>query len=316
MDNLDKDPPRDQHSDSDDPHHSDLIEEGRLNVSADSPPDTDSYKTEPQAVLPPDNKDLAKHLATDQLNSSTMEVHHHGHVHEKKKWKEYVFQFFMLFLAVFCGFLAEYQLEHTIEHNREKQFMASLVKDLETDTAQLNNIKRIRISMTRRIDSALLFLVTHQGSTLPLRQFRNLNLGLRSFYQNSGTLDQLKNAGGLRLIRKRQIVDSISAYDQQIKRMVLRDKFETDKIYDYTTLSEKTFDGQMLAKIYVDTSFLQKIPPSLETPIAMKTEFLGELLSSLITCRASYQSNLLLQDAIKGRAERLIALIKKDYSLQ
>jgi hypothetical protein len=37
-----------------------------------------------------------------------MEVHHHGHVHEKKKWKEYLFQFFMLFLAVFCGFLAEY----------------------------------------------------------------------------------------------------------------------------------------------------------------------------------------------------------------
>jgi hypothetical protein len=27
----------------------------------------------------------------------------------------------MLFLAVFCGFLAEYQLEHKIEKNREKQ---------------------------------------------------------------------------------------------------------------------------------------------------------------------------------------------------
>ncbi len=27
-----------------------------------------------------------------------MEVHHHGHVHEKKKWKEYLFQFLMLFL--------------------------------------------------------------------------------------------------------------------------------------------------------------------------------------------------------------------------
>ena len=28
----------------------------------------------------------------------------------------------MLFLAVFCGFLAEYQLEHTIEHRKEKQY--------------------------------------------------------------------------------------------------------------------------------------------------------------------------------------------------
>ncbi|MFN2439395.1 MAG: hypothetical protein ABR503_09370 [Chitinophagaceae bacterium] len=38
-------------------------------------------------------------------NNSPMEVHHHGHVHDEKKWKEYIFQFLMLFLAVFCGFL-------------------------------------------------------------------------------------------------------------------------------------------------------------------------------------------------------------------
>jgi hypothetical protein len=30
--------------------------------------------------------------------ATDMEVHHHGHVHEKKKWKEYLFQFLMLFL--------------------------------------------------------------------------------------------------------------------------------------------------------------------------------------------------------------------------
>jgi hypothetical protein len=54
--------------------------------------------------------------------TESMEVHHHGHVHNQKKWKEYLFQFFMLFLAVLCGFLAEYQLEHTIEHQAEKEF--------------------------------------------------------------------------------------------------------------------------------------------------------------------------------------------------
>ncbi len=47
-------------------------------------------------------------LSDIESQTETMEVHHHGHVHEKKKWKEYLFQFFMLFLAVFCGFLAEY----------------------------------------------------------------------------------------------------------------------------------------------------------------------------------------------------------------
>ena len=50
-----------------------------------------------------------------------MEVHHHTHAtHGKKNWKSYFWEFLMLFLAVFCGFLAEYQLEHVIEHQREK----------------------------------------------------------------------------------------------------------------------------------------------------------------------------------------------------
>jgi hypothetical protein len=65
-----------------------------------------------------------------------MEAHHHTHT-ERKKWKHYVFEFFMLFLAVFCGFLAEYQLEHKIERDRERQFTASMTEDLKSDKVML-----------------------------------------------------------------------------------------------------------------------------------------------------------------------------------
>ena len=44
----------------------------------------------------------------------------------------------MLFLAVFCGFLAEYQLEHKIENNRERQYMQSMITDLNTDLANMS----------------------------------------------------------------------------------------------------------------------------------------------------------------------------------
>ena len=46
-----------------------------------------------------------------------MEVHQHTHT-PRKKWTHYLWEFLMLFLAVFCGFLAEYQLEHKIEKDR------------------------------------------------------------------------------------------------------------------------------------------------------------------------------------------------------
>ena len=67
-----------------------------------------------------------------------MEVHHHSHT-SRKKWTHYFWEFLMLFLAVFCGFLAEYQLEHKIEKNREKQFMLSMIGDLKEDSSLLNS---------------------------------------------------------------------------------------------------------------------------------------------------------------------------------
>ena len=59
-------------------------------------------------------------IPTEELETSNptqetqnMEVHHHAHdpaePHHKKNWKSYFWEFLMLFLAVFCGFLAEYQ---------------------------------------------------------------------------------------------------------------------------------------------------------------------------------------------------------------
>ena len=66
-----------------------------------------------------------------------MEVHAHTHT-ARKKWTHYFWEFLMLFLAVFCGFLAENQREHFVEHNREKQYMRSLMEDLETDTVELH----------------------------------------------------------------------------------------------------------------------------------------------------------------------------------
>ena len=43
-------------------------------------------------------------------------------------------------LAVFCGFLAEYQLEHLIEHQREKRYMKTMVEDLKKDAPLVGSV--------------------------------------------------------------------------------------------------------------------------------------------------------------------------------
>ena len=68
-----------------------------------------------------------------------MEVHAHTHT-ARKKWTHYFWEFLMLFLAVFCGFLAEYQLEHKIEKDRGKQYVISFFEDLKYDTLHLSAV--------------------------------------------------------------------------------------------------------------------------------------------------------------------------------
>ena len=67
-----------------------------------------------------------------------MEVHHHGHVHHASKWKEYAYQFLMLFIAVFCGGLAENERDRQAERAREAEYAYSMIEDLDQDIKNIN----------------------------------------------------------------------------------------------------------------------------------------------------------------------------------
>ena len=83
-----------------------------------------------------------------------MEVHSHTHT-ARKKWTHYFWEFMMLFLAVFCGFLAEYQLEHKIEKDREKQYLVSLVSDLKDDSHSIQDLITTERSRIKELDTLI-----------------------------------------------------------------------------------------------------------------------------------------------------------------
>ncbi len=70
-----------------------MNEEENINQSTDD--------SQPSAE---ENKNAAESLTDKNQPSTNMEVHHPHHVTHKKKWTEYLLEFFMLFLAVFLGF--------------------------------------------------------------------------------------------------------------------------------------------------------------------------------------------------------------------
>src|SRR5260221_2934179 len=149
-----------------------------------------------------------------------MEVH--GHTHSPgKKWTHYLWEFLMLFRAVFCGFLAENFREHQAERQREKQYMQSFISDLQNDTLNLNFGFPRKDDRIKAIDSVFLFFEQNPAvKILPGIIFRNIRRTTwdRIYRRNSTTIDQLKNAGGMRLIQKKNVADSIAAYDLQWQR--------------------------------------------------------------------------------------------------
>ena len=159
----------------------------------------------------------------------------------------------MLFLAVFCGFLAENQREHYVEHQREKQFVQSLFNDIKADTANIKRIIKARTAKERSLDSIsymmnnpnlmefikeIYFYAIYVSRTLPYR-----------FVPNDGTIQQLKNSGALRLIRKRAVVDSISKYDINVRNLIGQYAVEENSIEHYRTAAAKIFDGLVLNKM-------------------------------------------------------------------
>ena len=148
-----------------------------------------------------------------------MEVHAHSHSHGKKTWRSYFWEFLMLFLAVFCGFLAEYQLEHKIEKDRELQYIQSLYEDLKENDktfAQVLIFQESRIAMMDSMINMLNHPVSIRGNEGLLYYFARMSPRLRTLSVNSRTFEQLKNSGNFRLIRKIETSNRIMAYYENI----------------------------------------------------------------------------------------------------
>ena len=124
----------------------------------------------------------------------------------------------MLFLAVFCGFLAENQREHMVEHQREKKYMQSMLSDLHADMIMFSRGIKRKEERINAIDSVFGFFKSHRDIKTISGKFFKMLRGTtfdQRLIRNTITMNQLKNAGGMRLIRNKLISDSISAYDFQ-----------------------------------------------------------------------------------------------------
>ena len=179
-----------------------------------------------------------------------MEVHHLKE-HKKKSWITYLFEFFMMFLAVFCGFLAEYQLEHTIERDREKEFIVSMVKEMQID---MIDIKRTENDTVRYkyLDTLALNIFIGDRSQKTMKKIYEIYFNYGTYYHSyvyeEFTLGQLKYAGNMRLIRNKKVADRLIYLDGLLSNLHQQEMDYRDYMIDNTKLGSKIMDRSYFVK--------------------------------------------------------------------
>jgi hypothetical protein len=246
-----------------------------------------------------------------------MEVHQHSHT-SRQKWTHYLWEFLMLFLAVFCGFLAENLRENIVEHSREKQFMESMVEDLEKDALAMENESKLVMVQFTGLDSLTKIIYEGTWDRLQVRKMYELQrkylipLTLRLINR---TELQLKNSGGMRLIRNRQVADSIIYYWSLTELLyVTKDNInvhhEKAKDISFTLFSNKYYKDteDWTSGMFTGEPVLMTKNPAVLSEFANRVSHMHDLL------KFNYKQRRL--DRQTGNAIRLIQLIKKEYHLK
>lgn len=143
-----------------------------------------------------------------------MEIHHHPDLHHKrKKWKEYLLEFVMIFLAVTLGFFAEQIRERHAEKERLRNYFESMVLDVESNISALDSAINENSKMTAKYDKIVkAFLIPND--TIDRTAFAS-HLGAvwyRGFINRNETFEQMKSSGSLRYIDDFKILTALMKY--------------------------------------------------------------------------------------------------------
>ena len=269
--------------------------ENLTNQESDKPTDIKNFIVESDKIISNEESENIGARAYHTYNSSGKRIKHH------------FFEFVMLFLAVFCGFLAENWRERLQEQNRENEFIHSILEDIKSDTLQ-SDIILVRLKRTSAgIDSVLNALSSPEVIENSNNVYRlwTKNLDIKSFVSNDRTIQQLKNSGELRLIRNKAVSDGIMKYDQIVKMY-----------YQQSNLMFSALSDQHIYSKFFDFISLNK---NENTPVPLTEQgkkSLNEAYAHLQLWNSGLLGLISWLESVNAEGKILIKLIQKEYHIK
>ena len=222
----------------------------------------------------------------------------------------------MLFVAVSLGFLAENLREQQIEKHREISYLQNVHEDLQLD---FSTIDTVIISNNVRLAALDTFFARFKAGLASNEEiyFYIRNLALRSTFESSHIgFDQIKSAGGLRMVKNKSITSGIQEYEKMLSSIEKLEELRDRTLEQGRFKMAKVFD----AKILYDMSIQQvegiiRFPKPIKTDNIMQKDpaALNELINLVATGLNSnrYITSRLI--ALKKIGKKLDEAIVQDY---
>ena len=245
-----------------------------------------------------------------------MEVHAHTHS-PRKKWTHYFWEFLMLFLAVFCGFLAENQREHLVENKKEKEYIQSMVEDLQKDTAQVARLSNALLNKQKQIDSVFMYYGDLYKGLNPVL-YRNLEAinGFSVFIYTDRTIQQLKNSGGMRLIKNKKATNGIMNYDAFIRNYQNNDAY-VQRYWEFLTFQRIGIIDRQALENDLKTKTAEEVKLSSKNYLlANDPVTLGKFRNSILELQTYFHNSAEALRKLFSKAVELIDTLKKEYHLK
>ena len=264
-----------------------------------------------------ENDDTKLPLAEDKPSDSVLENEPTTSMQFdfKKSFRDYVFEFTLPFLAVMAAFLLNNVKEDYAEKQLEKQYMTSIISDLNDDIKMAESQIEFHTLKIAQMDSLLDFF----EKPIDVKDIEKVNylgkLATRSvqFYCNEVTIEQMKNSASFRLVRNQRATAKIIDYYQRVNVIKLVEGREINEQEDFKRVAVKIFDPFTVRYFFKAGRMNETRKKNLS--IVNNPQLIREAAGYLQYLNGSRNRLIFLKHNLQKDASHLIGFLKKEYDL-
>ena len=251
-----------------------------------------------------------------------MEVHHPHHPTHKKKWSEYLLEFFMLFLAVTLGFFAENVRETINKNESEIETIIILKQNLAKDTSRLNYLTNEYINTYESwVDSSHFYVddFKPKGNERIITRALFNATSWQTFYPPEFANNLIQNSEAMNLLKNKSLKSELLNYASLLKHYAEYGKFVINTCQDvdtsFTHLSYPKDIRVIIDKLAVSPSHflsINDIPEHLIFKTYEKKEFV-HYLEKLDNADFKLKDINLTYLELLDESKMLLKIIDKEY---